>query len=53
MTEREPSTATIDRDLAAIDEALVAGVPAHDDPVARELQELALSLRADAPRAGP
>jgi hypothetical protein len=49
MGERNPSTATIDRDLAAIEEALAAGVAAHDEPRARELQELALALRADAP----
>jgi Domain of unknown function (DUF4349) len=49
MSERDPSTATIDRDLAAIEEALAAGVAAHDEPRARELQGLALALRADAP----
>lgn len=43
-------TATIERDLAAL-ESVLAGAPAdHADPVARELQELALELRADAPR---
>jgi hypothetical protein len=35
--------------LTAIDDALDAGVPTEDDPVARELQQLALALRADAP----
>jgi hypothetical protein len=53
MSERDPSTATIDRDLAAIEDALAARVPAHDDPVVRELQELALALRSDAPQPDP
>jgi hypothetical protein len=53
MSELDPSTATIDRDLAAIDDALAAGAAGHDDPVARELQELALALRADAPEPRP
>jgi hypothetical protein len=35
--------------LTAIDEALETGMTTEDDPVARELQELALALRADAP----
>ena len=42
-------TATIERDLHAVDAALAGGAARHDDPVARELQELALALRADAP----
>jgi Domain of unknown function (DUF4349) len=42
-------TATIERDLAAVDSAL-AGEPASAAP---ELQELALALRADAPRPEP
>ncbi len=46
-------TATIERDLHAIDAALAGGAARHDDPVARELQELALALRADAPVAEP
>jgi len=46
-------TATIDRDLLAVDAAMRGGVADHDDPVARELQELALALRADAPRPAP
>ena len=46
-------TAMIDRDLVAVDAALRGGAADHDDPVARELQELALALRADAPRPGP
>jgi Domain of unknown function (DUF4349) len=53
MSERDQSTATIDRDLAAIEEALSAGVAGHDDAAARELQELALALRADAPEPDP
>jgi hypothetical protein len=35
--------------LTAIDDALETGVADHDDPLTRELQELALALRADAP----
>ncbi len=53
MSEHDPSTATIDRDLAAIEDALTDGVARHDDPSARELQELALALRADAPEPNP
>jgi Domain of unknown function (DUF4349) len=41
-------TATIERDLRAVDEALAAGTATHDDPLARELQDLALALRAEA-----
>jgi hypothetical protein len=43
-------TATIERDLAAVEAALAGGTAQHEDPAARELQELALELRADAPR---
>jgi len=39
----------IERDLDAIDTALSTGAADHDDPLARELQELALALRADVP----
>ena len=39
--------------LTAIDEALDTGVAADDDPLTRELQELALMLREDAPQATP
>lgn len=39
--------------LTAIDEALDTGVAADDDPLTRELQELALMLRDDAPQATP
>jgi hypothetical protein len=46
-------TATIERDLAAVETALASGAATHEDPLARELQELALQLRADAPRAEP
>jgi Domain of unknown function (DUF4349) len=53
MSEHEPSTSTIDRELAAIEDALSDGVAAHHDPRARELQELALALRADAPGPDP
>ena len=35
--------------LTAIDDALDTGVASEDDPVTRELQELALMLRADSP----
>jgi hypothetical protein len=53
MSERDPSTATIERDLNAIDDALHAGVAAHDDPSAHELQRLALALQADTPEPDP
>jgi hypothetical protein len=42
-------TATIERDLRAVDAALSDGAATHDDPSARELQELALALRGDSP----
>lgn len=45
--------ALIERDLTAVDEALASGTATHGDPFARELQELALALRADAPRPEP
>ena len=35
--------------LTAIDDALDTGAAADEDPLTRELQELALTLRADAP----
>jgi Domain of unknown function (DUF4349) len=44
-------TMLMERDLAALDAALSAGRAEHDDPTARELQELALCLRSEA--AGP
>src|SRR5215207_8266919 len=50
MTE---DTATIERDLAAVESALAGGTATHEDPLARELQELALQLRADVPRPEP
>jgi Domain of unknown function (DUF4349) len=45
--ESEP-TATIERELDAVDAALRGGVADHDDPFVRELQELGLVLRAEA-----
>jgi hypothetical protein len=45
--------ATMDRDLAAVDAALEAGAATHEDAPARELQELALALRAEAPEPDP
>ena len=53
MTHPDDTTATIERDLLAVDDALTTGAAAHDDPLARELQELALALRADAPEPHP
>jgi Domain of unknown function (DUF4349) len=41
-------TATIERDLAAIEAALASGSATHEEPAARELQDLALALRAEA-----
>jgi hypothetical protein len=46
-------TATIERDLTAVETALASGTATHADATARELQELALALRADAPRPDP
>ena len=45
--------ATMERDLAAVDAALEDGAATHPDPLARELQELALALRAEAPEPDP
>jgi hypothetical protein len=53
MSEHDPSTATIERELAAVEDALAAGVATSDEPSARELQELALALRAEAPEPDP
>ena len=39
--------------LTAIDDALDTGVAADDDPLTRELQELALTLRAEVPEPAP
>ena len=51
MTHRDSeSTATIERDLHAVDAALHDGAADHDDPLVRELQELGLVLQADAAR---
>jgi hypothetical protein len=46
-------TATIERDLAAVEDALATGAASHDAPSARELQELALRLQADRPAPRP
>jgi hypothetical protein len=46
-------TATIERDLEAIEAALGGGSATHADPSARALQELALTLAADAPAPPP
>jgi hypothetical protein len=51
MTHPE-DTATIERDLHAVDAVLSGAAPSHEDPLARELQELALALQADAPVPG-
>jgi hypothetical protein len=53
MTHPDDTTATIERDLRAVEDALSGGTATHEDPLARELQELALALRADAPQADP
>ncbi len=45
-------TMLMERDLAALEAALSEGRAGHDDPAARELQELALCLRDDAPGPG-
>lgn len=49
MNRPDDTTATIERDLEAVETALSGGVAAHEDEAARELQELALALQADAP----
>lgn len=46
-------TATLERDLAAVETALASGAATHEDPAVRELQELALRLEADAARPEP
>jgi hypothetical protein len=53
MRKREEVTPTIERDLAAIDEALSVGAAGHEDFDVRRLQELGLALRADAPEPDP
>jgi hypothetical protein len=53
MSEPNGSTATVDRDLAAIEAALASGKAAYDDPLTRELGELALALRAESPVPDP
>ena len=49
----EDAGPTVQRDLDAVDAALASDAANHDDPTARELQELALALRADAPAPEP
>jgi hypothetical protein len=53
MSERNGNTALIERDLAAIDRALVSGAAQDDDPRTREMQELALALHADSAAPDP
>jgi Domain of unknown function (DUF4349) len=50
---RTPEDTTVERELAAIEEALESGRTSADDPVERELQELALALGDDVPEPGP
>jgi hypothetical protein len=52
MTHPE-DTAMIERDLRAVDAALSGAGASHADSAARELQELALALRADSPEPDP
>jgi hypothetical protein len=52
MTHPE-DTAIIERDLRAVDAALSGAGASHPDSAARELQELALTLRADSPVPDP
>jgi uncharacterized protein DUF4349 len=53
MPHPDDTTATIERDLRAVDAALAGDEATHHDPLVRELQELALALRADAPDPDP
>jgi Domain of unknown function (DUF4349) len=53
MSERNGNTATADRDLAAVEAALASGQAVNDDPLTRELGELALALRAESPVPDP
>jgi Domain of unknown function (DUF4349) len=53
MSERGGNSAVIERELAAIDGALASGAAADDDGRTRELQELALALRADSAAPDP
>jgi hypothetical protein len=53
MSEPNGNTATVDRDLAAIEAALASGKATNDDPLTRELGELALALRAESPVSDP
>jgi len=52
MTEPE-NTTTIQAELRALDEALESGTVTSSDAVERELQELALALRAEGPEPSP
>jgi hypothetical protein len=47
------TTATIERELHAVDAALHGGSADHDDPSVRELQELGLLLQAEASEPDP
>jgi hypothetical protein len=53
MSKPDGNTATVDRDLAAVEAALASGKAANDDPLTRELGELALALRAESPAPDP
>jgi hypothetical protein len=53
MSEPDGKSATIERELAAIDAALGSGVAADEDPRTRELQELALALSDDSAAPDP
>ena len=46
MTHPDDTTATLERDLDAVETALADGAATHEDPLARELQELALRREA-------
>ena len=45
----EPDNATVLAELHAVDEALASGTAGAEDAIERELQELALALRAESP----
>jgi hypothetical protein len=53
MSEPNGNTATVDRDLGAVEAALASGRARNDDPLSRELGELALALRAESPVPDP
>jgi len=52
MTEAE-NTTTMQADLRAVDDALGSGAAGSADALERELQELALALRAESPEPSP